>query len=233
MQRSFLADLDRQKLNLSRIVGLPAGQDFSIADLQAAEAGIRSANAALAAARAERYPTGALNADYGAAGLRPTSEAHGVFTVSGTLTVPLYKGGRGSAEIENAQAAVHQRESQRADLRRRIDQEIRLAFIDLNAAADQVDVARSNVDLAQETLVQARDHFAAGIADTVEVVLPASQLIVESPSLSGPRNASRPRKNDCKRLTADGREIRKWQAGQKAYSTDRFSAGFIIATKCP
>ena len=202
--RSFQADLDRQKLNLSRVVGLPPGQQFTVsddfpfkelgdltldqaltraysgrADLQAAEAGRRAAAASVAAARAERYPTLDLTADYGAAGLRPTAEAHGVFTVAGSLRIPLYTGGRISADIENADAALKQRESETADLRGRIDQDIRQAFIDLSAAADQVSVARSNVDLSLDTLTQARDRFTAGVADTVEVVQ-AQQTVAQA-----------------------------------------------------
>jgi outer membrane protein TolC len=33
-----------------------------------------------------------------------------------------------------------------------------------------VNVARSNIDLAEQELTQARDRFSAGVADTVEVV---------------------------------------------------------------
>ena len=40
----------------------------------------------------------------------------------------------------------------------------------LQSAADQVEVARSTVQLAQQTLVQAQDRFAAGVTDNLEVV---------------------------------------------------------------
>jgi outer membrane protein TolC len=51
-----------------------------------------------------------------------------------------------------------------------VDMEVRSAFLDLNSAAEQVAVAQSTVGLAQEQLTQARDRFAAGVADTIEVV---------------------------------------------------------------
>jgi len=54
-----------------------------------------------------------------------------------------------------------------------------VAFIDLNSAADQVVVAESNVSLSKSTLVQARDRFVAGIADTVEVVQ-AQQTVAQA-----------------------------------------------------
>jgi len=192
--RSMVAERDREKLRLARLIGLPLGQDFSLADdfpyvrwsglsvsdalarayrtradFQSAQAAVAAARDALRAAHAERLPNLSLMADYGVAGLRPTASAHGVFTVSGVLTIPIYHA-RTGGDIEQAEAAVHQRQAELEDTRGQIDQDVRLAFIDLNAAADQVQVARSNVELAEDTLRQSRDRFADGVADTVEVV---------------------------------------------------------------
>lgn len=202
--RSLLGDRDSQMLALARVIGLPLGQMFSIADnfpyapiadltlaqaleqadrqradLAAAQAGVRAAEAALHAAHAERLPNLNLSADYGAAGLRPTTDAHGTFTVAGTLTIPIYEGGRIRGDIEQAEASVHQRQAELADLRGQVDRDVRQAFIDLGVAGDQIAIAASNVDLAHETLRQARDRFAAGVADTVEVVQ-AEQVVVQA-----------------------------------------------------
>jgi len=43
-------------------------------------------------------------------------------------------------------------------------------LLNLQSAAEQVTVARSNIDLADQTLAQSRDRYAAGVTDTVEVV---------------------------------------------------------------
>jgi outer membrane protein TolC len=43
-------------------------------------------------------------------------------------------------------------------------------LLNLQSSADLVEVARSNIDLADQTLVQSRDRFSAGVTDTVEVV---------------------------------------------------------------
>ena len=56
------------------------------------------------------------------------------------------------------------------NLRAQIDADIRTALLNLQSSADQVNVARSNIDLAEETLLQSRDRFSAGVTDTVEVV---------------------------------------------------------------
>ncbi len=202
--RSLQADTETEKLQLARLIGLPLGQALSIAetyryapltdltmdtalqrafqaraDIRAAEAGVRAAQQGLKAAHAERLPNLAVNADYGAAGTAPSSHSTGVYTVSGLLTIPLYEGGRIHGEIEQAEAALHQRQSELEDTRGQVDQDVRQAFINLNSAADQVGVAESNVGLSHDTLQQSRDRFAAGVTDTVELVQ-AEQAVVQA-----------------------------------------------------
>jgi outer membrane protein TolC len=192
--RSLEADRDKQKLNLARLIGLPPGQEFNLtdaapyaplegidiqqalerayrnrSDLQAAEAQVKAAENAHRAALAEHLPSLGVSADYGVIGVDPTN-AHGTVTLSGSLKVPIFAGGRIHGDIEQARAALDQRRAEMADLRGRIDYDVRSAFVDLQAAVDQVRVSRSSVDLAAETLSQARDRFAAGVADTIEVV---------------------------------------------------------------
>ena len=187
-------DFAKQKIILDRLIGLPAGQDLALtdampfgplssltmdqaldrayrnrADLKAAEAQVRAAELVRKAAVAERYPSVELNADYGVIGPTPTN-SHGTFNVTGSVRVPIFQGGRVRGDIEQADAALDQRRAEYQDLRGRIDADVRNAFLDLTAAASQVGVAQSNRDLAQDTLRQARDRFAAGVADTIEVI---------------------------------------------------------------
>jgi len=56
------------------------------------------------------------------------------------------------------------------DLRASIDQEVRDAFLDLQATAQEVSVEKNAVQLAAETLQQSRDRFASGVTDNIEVV---------------------------------------------------------------
>jgi outer membrane protein TolC len=64
-------------------------------------------------------------------------------------------------------------------MRAQVAQDVRQAFIDLNSASDQVRVAESNVTLAHDTLTQSQDRFAAGVADSVELVQ-AEQAVVQA-----------------------------------------------------
>ncbi len=187
-------DYAKQKLTLARVIGLPPGQEFNLTtdapyeplaaspleeDLQRAYASrpdylaaaqqVRSAEEFRRAATLEHYPTLDFAGNYGAAGIRPGS-SHGVFDVAATLNIPIFAGGRTHSDVLEAEATLRQSRQQLENLRGQIDYEVRSARLDLTAAADQVEVARSSVDLASETLQQARDRFAAGVTDNLEVV---------------------------------------------------------------
>lgn len=202
--RSLRADFETQKLRLAREVGLALGQQFlptdvfrysafsgytletalgkafkDREDLKAAAAAVKAAEYSEKAARAERLPSVGVNANFGAAGVTPTNHSTGVYVVSGTLSVPIYEGGRIKGEIAQADAAVRTRRAEYESARGQVDQDVRQAFIDLDAATDQVGVANSNVALAHETLTQSQDRFVAGVADSVEVVQ-SEQTVVQA-----------------------------------------------------
>ncbi len=196
-QRLIVAEgeFEKQKLAIARAIGLPLGQRFRLADtipylalpstvdldssleqayktrsdFQAADAQVKSAELTLSSARAGWYPTAGVNADYGANGLA-VDRLHGSFTVAGFVNVPVFQGGRVKANVEEARARLSQIKAQRDDLRGRIDADVRTAFIDLRSSARQVDVAGSNLELAQQQVTQAQDRFGAGVANNLEVV---------------------------------------------------------------
>lgn len=187
-------DFDKLKISLGRLIGLPGGQVFSLTDtapfvpvtgltvdqaisraytnrgdIKAAQAQVHAAELARQGAMAERLPTLEVSGDYGLIGVDPTS-SHGTFAVAGALRFPIWQGGRVKGDVQQADAALEQHRAEYQDLRSRVDADVRSAFLDLNSAATQVSVAQSNRALAAETLTQARDRFAAGVTDTVEVV---------------------------------------------------------------
>ena len=103
---------------------------------QAAQAQIRAAEFTRSAARSERLPSLSLSADYGAIGINP-SNAHGTFSVVGTVRVPIWQGGRTEGDIEQADAALAQRKAELEDLRSHIESDVRSAFLDLEAATSR------------------------------------------------------------------------------------------------
>ena len=180
----------KDKLALGRVIGLPAGQQFTIADtepysplaamtpdealrtayeqradFQSAKASVRAAEDSVSAARAERYPNLGVAADYGDVGTT-LNDSHGTFTFQVAAKFNIFDGGRISGDIIQARAALKQRQDELADLGGQIDYQVRAALLDIQSAADQVTVARSNLDLANQTLTQAQDRFASGVTDT-------------------------------------------------------------------
>jgi outer membrane protein TolC len=182
------------KLSVARVIGLAPGQEFvltetapyqalaalpldaylqlayaSRADYQAAQAQVRAAELSRRAAAAGRYPSLDVNANLGDIGVTP-SQSNGTWQVNGGLNIPIFAGNRVHGDVLEADAQLKQARSQLGDLRGRIDYEVRSALLDLAAAAEQVEVARSSVDLAEQALAQSQDRFTAGVADNLEVV---------------------------------------------------------------
>jgi outer membrane protein TolC len=186
---------EKDKLTLARVIGLAPGQDFTVSDpspqvplsnivlqevlakayanrpdFQAAQTQVRAAEFSLRAAKAERYPTLQASGYYAAQGLHLFGNSHGVFQVTGSIQFNVFDGGRIKGDILESNADLRNKRNQLENLRGQIDYEVRNALLDLKSSGEQVDVAHSNVDLANETLKQSRDRFAAGVTNTVEVV---------------------------------------------------------------
>lgn len=193
-------DLSKDKINLARITGLPPNDKFEITDdlpfaaapamdeedavkqalmqrpdIKAADAQIRAAEKTVSAAKAERLPSLAFNADYGVIGTNP-AESHGTFSVAGTLRIPIWQGGKVDGDIEQANAALSQRRAEMEDVKSRVESDVRNAFLDLVAAASQIDVARQNLDVTRETLTLTRQRFDAGVTDSVDVAQQQSSV---------------------------------------------------------
>ncbi|MGB8770466.1 MAG: TolC family protein [Candidatus Korobacteraceae bacterium] len=182
------------KLALGRAIGLPLGQEFDLADtlpyadinppslesalsmayqsrsdFRAAIDNQKSAAQALAAAKGERYPVVAMNGNYGDVGTT-FGHSHGTFLVQGGVSVPIFTSGRIKGDITQAEAMLRQRKAESENLRGQIDYDVRTAYLNLNAAKEQVNVAQRNIELANDNLARSQDRFRAGVTDSVEVV---------------------------------------------------------------
>jgi outer membrane protein TolC len=98
------------------------------------------------------------------------SDARRTFTVSGALRVPIFEGGRTGGHVQQAEAALAQRQAELDDLTSQIEAEVRKAYFDLQATATQVELAQMNVRVSRESLDLTRQRFEAGVSDNVEVV---------------------------------------------------------------
>jgi len=187
-------DLAKEKLVLARTIGLPAGQAFALitdvafealpdltlndalsnayaqrSDLRSAMASVHAAELTKAATRAERYPSITAVADYGDIGVNPAT-SHGTVNAAAQLKIPVFQGGEVHADKLHADALVSRARQTLGNLRGQIDQDVRDAFLDLASSRDRVAVEKSATELANQTLQQARDRFASGVTDNIEIV---------------------------------------------------------------
>jgi len=193
-------DLEKQRIALARVIGLPVTQKFRLVnrvpyhplpeeelanayqralqtrpDYQAALAALRAAQYTKEGAWQQRLPSVGFMADYGILGYTPAALAPN-WTTAATLNIPIFQGGRVEADIHQAEAVLKQRQAQVDNLRAAIEQDIEDALLDIKAAAQQVEVAKTGLDYAQQTLEQSQDRFAAGVTNNVEVIQAQQQL---------------------------------------------------------
>jgi outer membrane protein TolC len=187
-------DFAKQKISLARVIGLASGQEFELADKAPYEAfpipdlettlqrayslrsDYKAARDRLAAAQLERsaatagyFPTIDMAVNFGEIGAAP-GDVLPTYAVVGTLNIPIFQGGRVHGDVLKAEASLRQAQAQMADVRAQIDQDIRDALLDLKSSSDQVEVAQSSVNLAEQALTQSQDRFSAGVTDNLEVV---------------------------------------------------------------
>jgi outer membrane protein TolC len=187
-------DFEKTKLQLARVIGLPAGQEFTLSDVLpdvpvpdmtlqealdraykerpdflAAQERVRAAESSRAAVRGELLPTVKVNADYGAIGLA-ASTALSTFNVTGVVSVPIFEGGRVQARLAQAEVDVRNRRSEVENLRSEVYYDVRSAFLDLQATGEELQTATRSRELANLQLTQSRDRFVAGVANNIEVI---------------------------------------------------------------
>ena len=201
------SDFAKQKISLARVIGLATGQEFELADKAPYEAfpipdletslqrayslrsDYKAARDRLVAAQLEHsaatagyFPTLDMAVNFGEIGAAP-GDVLPTYAVVGTLNIPIFQGGKVHGDVLKAEASLRQAQAQMADVRGQIDQDIRNALLDLKSSADQVEVAQSSVNLAEEALTQSQDRFSAGVTDNLEVVQAQEALAAAHESL--------------------------------------------------
>ncbi|MBZ5657964.1 MAG: TolC family protein [Acidobacteriia bacterium] len=187
-------DFAKQKLVLARVIGLASAQEFTLAekapyeafpipdldtslqraysmrsDYKAAQKRVLAAQFEHSAAVAGYYPSLNFAANYGEIGKVP-GDVLPTYLFSGTLNIPIFEGGKVHSDVLKADASLRQAQAQLADVRGQIDQDVRNALLDLKSSSDQVEVAQSSVNLADQALTQSQDRFTAGVTDNLEVI---------------------------------------------------------------
>ncbi|WP_255462634.1 TolC family protein [Granulicella sp. WH15] len=195
--------LEKDKLGLTRIIGLPVEQEFVLTsdvgftrtpqenlddllreasasrqDLKAAAARVEQAKQEVKAQTAKRLPELAVAGNGGETGVT-FGHAYGTYHVEGELSVPIFTGRRIQADVQTAEAALRRSQAEYEDLQQRTSYDVRSALLDLRAADKSVEVADTNLLLAADGLRQAKDRFEAGVSNSLELI-EAQQALVSA-----------------------------------------------------
>ncbi|MGO9337081.1 MAG: TolC family protein [Terracidiphilus sp.] len=128
-----------------------------------------------AAYRSQRLPTLTFGGYYAVSEVTGVG-AHGNFVAQGNLSFPIFREAKLRGDNEASQAQLDAISNQLADLRGHIDQQVRSALLDVNAAQQLVQVARSNVELATRELSDETDRVNAGVDDNLPLVTAQATL---------------------------------------------------------
>lgn len=192
-------DFEKDKLTLDRITGIPLAQDWepngeygytplieqesdvsrvleTRSDVGSIKREVAGAELALKAARAERLPDISFNGAYGGGGTNPAN-FNQVYSVEGTISVPIFTSGRIRSDLRAAEAELVQRRAAYQDLEGRVDYDVRIARLDVHSSESAVTVAAKNKMLAERALTQSTDRYNNGVTNYLEV-LQAQQALV-------------------------------------------------------
>jgi len=131
---------------------------------------IRASRFKLNEARAEFLPKIEFTGDYGLSGTAPDDHDRSVGNVLFRATMPVFESGQIYGQIKEASAKKRQEEFNYTDLRRQIEEDVRLALWTLETGIEQVRAASKVVALAQREFELANHRFSQGLGDNVEVV---------------------------------------------------------------
>lgn len=188
--------LDRARLDLSHVLGLPIGTPLELVDsldpppaapagtevdsliatalrqrpdIRAADAALRAAAQSVSAVKAERLPSLHLYGDYGLSGRNGRSYL-GTYAWGLAVAVPIFNGFEREGRIDEEQARLLELERRQTDLLDQVALEIRTAQLELSAAYEQVSATRDRLDLVAAEARQSAERFQAGLDNNADVI---------------------------------------------------------------
>lgn len=184
---------EKDKIALARVIGLPLDQAFELtdtapysaldnidasqamqqalqnrSDLKAMQQQVIAAKKSRTSATLERLPQLNFEIDYGEIGVNPNN-SYATLNLAGILTAPLFEEGKLRGDARIADAAYQQAQAQESNLEGQVRADVQDSILDIQAAAQQVKVAQSNIELAKETLSEAQERYKAGVSDNLAV----------------------------------------------------------------
>jgi outer membrane protein TolC len=141
------------------------------ADYRAAEAAVEAARLHIKSVEATRLPVVRIRADDGPSGTTPAPDDNvNVYSVTGSVTVPLFTGGRIAGEVREAKGTLSEASALRDQTRAQIETDALQALSGVEWALKQLETSAANVALSREEVELTRVRFEQGISDNTEVV---------------------------------------------------------------
>ena len=198
------SQLERNKIDLARTLGIDPSTPIELADTLTAELGAadvpadhnaavaqaiasrpdltaevargHAARTAASAISAERLPRLGVAADYGLSG-NQFPDAISTRSVSVQVSLPVLDGWRREGRLAEQRAVAQESDVRVKDLRQQVAADVDRALLDLRSAAAQQMITRERLQLATEEVSQARQRFQAGVAGNIEVINAQEDLV--------------------------------------------------------
>lgn len=120
------------------------------------------------------YPKLSVNGNFGGIG-RSIGGVLPTGMIQGQIDFTIFDRDR-EGEAKELEIRLRRIDDQISDLRRGVEEDVREALLDLDSAADEVDVAKQGQELALRELELAQDRFKAGTTNNLEVVTAQDEL---------------------------------------------------------
>lgn len=134
--------------------------------------------------KAQRFPEFHFDGFWAESGRAPAAGLP-VYSYQGEMRLPLFTGGRISAEVARSKLAEQRANQLVTDKRNTVTQEVRTALSFLQAARQELQLANQAVELSTRELKESRDRFAAGVTNNIEVVTAQTSLAQATDSQIG------------------------------------------------
>ncbi|MDB5410671.1 MAG: transporter [Rhodospirillales bacterium] len=172
--------------------GLPSELLVRRPDVQQAEAQLIAANANIKVARAQFFPSFRLTADGGVASVLLASHAMpvlGVYTISASITQPIFEGGQLSGQLELSKARYQELLQNYRKAALSAFGDVEDALVATKATAEQQAAQQKAVGSARRAYQMALDAFHGGTATILSVLVSESALFSAESALAQARLA--------------------------------------------
>ena len=187
--------LQAARLQLERVTGFPLGSHLTLSEslgfyeepvasvedaiakafqdrleMVVADRKVEYRRVELSKAGQARLPTLDLTGNYGRSGAGPSLEVHDAAQIGMRVSLPVFEGGLIEGKIKESQSQKIQEEIQRSDIKAQVEEDVRLAVQALGTSTSQVNAAREELDLATQQEGLAKDQYAQGLANNIELI---------------------------------------------------------------